>query len=216
MVKRRAKQESKGGNWLLTYGCLMTQLLVFFVMLFALAAATTEDQLKKIQRRVREYVAENNYQDLIHDVIDTKGLVISISSELMFESGKAELASEKSRNIITDLFTIFQEYPNRVVIEGHTDNRPISTPVFPSNWELSTARATSLTRYLIEELKYDPERLTSSGYGEYQPIASNETPQGRAKNRRVDVIVRRLTMQQYKEINKKMKEEAKKVISLTQ
>ncbi|MFH1379250.1 MAG: OmpA family protein, partial [bacterium] len=183
MVIRKAEQTSEKGNWMLTYGCLMTQLLVFFVMLFALASATTEDQLKKIQRRVRNYVTEHHHEQLIQDVINDKGLVISISSNLMFKSGEAELASDSAREVIKDLFAIFTEYPNRVIIEGHTDDRRIHTERFPSNWELSTARATTLTRYLIEELAFSPEKVTSSGYGEFHPLESNETPEGRAKNR---------------------------------
>lgn len=191
----------------------MTQLMVFFVMLFALAAATTEDQLKEIQRKVREYVAKNQYENMIYDKINNKGLVISISSKLMFESGEAELASEKARNIINDLFSIFKQYPNMVAIEGHTDNRRIKTPIFPSNWELSTARATTLTRYILEEQKFDPKRVTSSGYGEFHPVVPNDTPEGRAKNRRVDVIVHRLSMEQYQEVEKKLKDAAKKIVS---
>lgn len=215
MAFRKAKDATRqSGNWLLTYGCLMTQMLVFFIMLFALASATTEDQLKRIQKRVREYIAAQHYENLIYEEINFKGLVISISSKLMFKSGEAELVSKQSQDMIDDLFAIFIEYPNRVVIEGHTDNRKISTPIFPSNWELSTARATMLTRYLIEELKFDPEQVTSSGYGEYHPITSNDTPEGRAKNRRIDIIVRRLTMEQYKELNQKLKEATKEVISI--
>lgn len=214
MAFRKAKESSKGSNWLLTYGCLMTQLLVFFVMLFALTSATTEDQLKKIQSRVRSYVAENKHEQLIHNEINQKGLVVSISSKLMFKSGEAELASDEARKIIKDLFKIFTEYPNRVIIEGHTDNRRIHTEIFPSNWELSTARATTLTRYIIEEMNFSPRQVASSGYGEYHPVASNDTPEGRAKNRRVDVIVHRLTMGQYKKINESLKKEVKKAVSL--
>ena len=77
-------------------------------------------------------------------------------------------------------------------VEGHTDNLPINTPRFPSNWELSTARATSVIRYLIEEENLDPERLSAAGYGEYRPIDANDTPEGRARNRRVDLVILRL------------------------
>lgn len=213
-IRKKRGTETPGGNWMLTYGCLMTQLLVFFVMLFALASAKSEDQLKYIQKRVRQYIFQNHYEKLIHDEINVKGLVISISSELMFKSGEAGLASAKAKKIMEDLFSIFLEYTNMVAIEGHTDNRRIQTPLFPSNWELSTARATTLTRYLLENKKFDPKRVTSSGYGEFHPVATNDTVEGRSRNRRVDVIVRRLGMAEYKEMNRKRKEAAKKVVSV--
>ncbi|HHW18203.1 MAG TPA: OmpA family protein, partial [Firmicutes bacterium] len=80
---------------------------------------------------------------------------------------------------------------NPIRVEGHTDNWPISTDKFPSNWELSTARATNVVRFLIEEAGIQPERLQAAGYGEYHPIDSNDTPEGRQRNRRVDVILMR-------------------------
>ncbi len=74
-------------------------------------------------------------------------------------------------------------------IEGHTDNVPINTVRFPSNWELSTARATSIVSYLIGKFGFSPEKLSGSGFAEFCPIASNDTPEGRARNRRVDIVV---------------------------
>src|SRR5579871_58182 len=76
-----------------------------------------------------------------------------------------------------------------VRIEGHTDNVPIHTSVMTSNWELSTARSTELVRLLIQRYNFAPDRLSAAGYAEYHPIASNDTPQGRAQNRRVDVVI---------------------------
>jgi chemotaxis protein MotB len=77
----------------------------------------------------------------------------------------------------------------RLRIEGHTDNIPIHTPQMASNWELSTARSTEMVRLLIVRYGFPPERLSAAGYAEYHPIASNETPQGRAQNRRVDIVI---------------------------
>jgi len=79
--------------------------------------------------------------------------------------------------------------PNHVRVEGHTDNLPINTPKFPSNWELSTARATNCLRYLVERHRFPPEKISALGYAEYRPIATNTTADGRNKNRRVDIIV---------------------------
>ena len=82
-----------------------------------------------------------------------------------------------------------RELDNPIIIEGHTDNKPISTVKYPSNWELSTARATNIIKFLTENNLITPKRLSAVGYGEYMPIADNSTTTGRAKNRRVDIIV---------------------------
>ena len=79
--------------------------------------------------------------------------------------------------------------PNDIRVEGHTDNIPISSATYPSNWHLSVARALSTAYFLINEQKLDPEKVTVVGYAEYKPIADNLTPQGRAKNRRVDIVI---------------------------
>jgi len=83
--------------------------------------------------------------------------------------------------------------PNHVRIEGHTDDRPIETPIYPSNWELSSTRATTVVRYYVENHGIPPDRISALGYGEYRPIRANNTPENRARNRRVDVVI--LTME---------------------
>lgn len=183
--------------WMLTYSDLITQILIFFVMLFALSAAGVEDQLKEIKKRIEAYVLANNLQNSIFLDLNEKGLIISLRDRLMFASGEAEIFNE-AKIILKDITSILLEYPNNMRIEGHTDNVPINTTLYPSNWELSTARATNLTRYLIEELRFPPPRLSSSGYGEFQPVVPNATLEGKARNRRVDLLVARLSLQQQK------------------
>jgi chemotaxis protein MotB len=78
---------------------------------------------------------------------------------------------------------------NEILIQGHTDNVPINTPLFPSNWELSTKRATNVVVYLIESLNLDPSKLTATGNGEYRPIGDNNTAEGRQKNRRIEIMI---------------------------
>jgi len=120
--------------------------------------------------------------------LQTRGLVIHISESAFFDLGKADLKS-KAKNIL-DLISIqLLKVPNHIRVEGHTDNLPINTPKFPSNWELSTTRATVCLRYLIEKHDFPPERISALGYAEFRPITSNKTEQGRAKNRRVDIVV---------------------------
>ena len=197
-VPRRVDSEIKVGRsaptWMLTYSDLMTQVLIFFVMMFALASAMNEMQLVKLKKRLETYVTEKQLENYIGLKIDEKGLVISLREKLMFDSGKAKI-HEEAKYILKDLTKEIIDVPNNTRIEGHTDNVPIGPELkskFPTNWELSTARATNVTRYVLETLKFPPKRISSAGYGEYQPIVDNDTEEHRAMNRRVDIVVQRI------------------------
>ena len=96
----------------------------------------------------------------------------------------------EAKPLLNKLASILKRIPNQIVIEGHTDNRPIHTPQFPSNWELSTARAASLVRYLVEDQHLEAARFEVAGYGEYRPVAENGDDQGRKANRRVELIIK--------------------------
>jgi chemotaxis protein MotB len=116
-------------------------------------------------------------------------LIINIDDRISFDSGSAELKKEVL-NALGKVAEILSNYPeNRIVIEGHTDNVPISTKRFRDNWQLSTERALAVLSYLLKNTKLDPVRFSAAGYGEYQPIVSNDTPANRGLNRRVDIIV---------------------------
>ncbi|MEZ5321066.1 MAG: flagellar motor protein MotB [Microthrixaceae bacterium] len=118
---------------------------------------------------------------------ETRGLVVSIASEgVLFDPGSDELRPE-GRRVLDGLANQIRVAPNKVSIEGHTDDRPIATSRFPSNWELSTARATAVLRYLVGFQHADPAKLSASGYGDQQPAAPNDSEAGRARNRRVDI-----------------------------
>jgi chemotaxis protein MotB len=120
--------------------------------------------------------------------ITTDGLVISLHEAGFFPSGSAEVRAE-SVPMLAILATTLPSGPLRV--EGHTDNVPIHTAQFASNWELSTARSTAIARLLLERGPIDPANLAAAGYAEYHPIASNATEDGRMQNRRVDIILLR-------------------------
>lgn len=120
--------------------------------------------------------------------VDERGLTIRFADQVLFDLGKADLKPEAIQ-IIKKLSPMLKELPNPIRIEGHTDNLPINTPIFPSNWELSTHRATSVIRYLVEEEGFDPTKLSAAGYGEYRPIVPNDTAANRGLNRRVDIII---------------------------
>lgn len=119
-----------------------------------------------------------------------KGVVfISISDKLLFASGSDQV-NTSAYNVLGKVGTILKDKATMdVMIEGHTDSQPIASGKFKDNWELSTARATAITRYLQEQQQIDPARMTAAGRSFYVPIASNDTPEGRAKNRRTRIII---------------------------
>jgi chemotaxis protein MotB len=120
--------------------------------------------------------------------LDPRGLVISVREAASFAVGKADLDPEAER-LFHEIGVTLAEVPNAVRVEGHTDDVPISTTRFRSNWELSTARATSVVAYFVEHVGLAPDRLSAAGYGEFHPQVSNDSDHARAKNRRVDVVV---------------------------
>jgi chemotaxis protein MotB len=119
---------------------------------------------------------------------ETEGLVISLREFGFFDSGSASLKTS-AMAALDRIASILAVRTCKLRIEGHTDNVPIHTAQMASNWELSTARATELVRLLLQRYQFSPERLSAAGYAEYHPIASNLTPQGRAQNRRVDIVI---------------------------
>jgi chemotaxis protein MotB len=117
--------------WMVSYSDLVTQLLTFFIMLFALSAAATEDQLKKIKEKIDNYVVQNHLEKFVSTKITQKeGLVITFSEKYMFDSGKADIYPE-AKEVIKNIAALLVDEPNRIAIEGHTDNTPINTPEFP-------------------------------------------------------------------------------------
>ncbi len=134
-----------------------------------------EERLRRLDRRVRLR-------------FDPRGVVLMLSESGFFESGSAEVLPD-SLATLREAAAAVCELGTPVAVEGHTDDVPISTPVFPSNWELSTARATRLVRYLVEQAGCDPAKLTATGYAEHRPLGDNATAAGRALNRRVDLVV---------------------------
>ena len=119
---------------------------------------------------------------------DSRGVVVSVADKYFFESGSAEL-KENSRGILDKIASVLNEYPNMIRIEGHTDNIPINNGSFPSNWELSASRAINVAKYFMSSHNIQPGRISTIGYSEYRPVASNDTPEGRAKNRRVEIVI---------------------------
>ena len=117
-----------------------------------------------------------------------RGVVIRLNDTMLFDPGSAIIKSE-AMNTLQKIASTLEKFQNPIVIEGHTDSMPIRNERYPSNWELSTARATNIIKYMTDKYKFPPSRLSAVGYGEYMPLENNDTPIGRAKNRRVDIIV---------------------------
>lgn len=118
----------------------------------------------------------------------TRGIVVSLPEAGSFPAGQAEL-SAGAQLAMLGLAEQLRHLPNQIRVEGHTDDVPIHTAQFRSNWELSTARATTVVQYLIEAGGVDPARLAAAGYAEYRPRRPNDSPEARARNRRVDIVV---------------------------
>lgn len=114
---------------------------------------------------------------------------VSLSDKLLFKSGSAAV-EDKGRSAIKALAAVLEKNKSiDIAVEGHTDNIPIRTSVYKDNWDLSVARSANIVRMLCEEDKIDPKRVTAAGKGEYFPVATNDTPEGRAKNRRTDIVL---------------------------
>jgi chemotaxis protein MotB len=120
--------------------------------------------------------------------MDPRGLVVSMPEDAVFEVASTD-PSPTALALVSRLASAVRRLPNDVRIEGHTDNVPIRTPKYRSNWELSTARASAVVAYLIETEGFDPARLSAAGYGEFHPRVANDTAVNRARNRRIDIIV---------------------------
>jgi chemotaxis protein MotB len=150
-----------------------------------------QDKLETLKQQVEEYISENNMEAEVDVQLEAKGLVIRFKDNVLFDSGSAviKVASIDILEFLGDLLNSDEFMNEQIRVEGHTDDIPIKTLLYPSNWELSTHRASNVVKFFIESAQMMPDRLSASGYGEYHPIATNETPEGRAANRRVDIVV---------------------------
>jgi chemotaxis protein MotB len=115
-------------------------------------------------------------------------LVLRLPEHLLFDNAQAILR-EEGRAALGAVEDVLHDRAVRIRIEGHTDSVPIQTAQFPTNWELSTARATACVRYMLESKRIEPQRLSAAGYGEHHPVGDNATADGRARNRRVDIVI---------------------------
>ena len=213
-ARSAAVQEFGGGleAFLLTYADMITLLLVIFVMMytasnldeekFAEAMSSFQEKIVKIESvNVRltqdELKMLEKLRELVKDNIDpnaliagdTRTILFQIPSSDLFEPGGATLAEGAGNLILETIEDEMRDGVKQVVIDGHTDNVPTKTAIYPSNWELSAARASSVARFIIKKMRFNAKFLVVSGYGEHRPMKPNTSDDNRASNRRVEIKV---------------------------
>ena len=245
MARKKAEEEVKKGapEWMATYGDMVTLLLCFFVLLFAMSSVdsqkykavvqslsgalgvldsgttvtldplvnnypsdsptdtpTDAQEFGEMQEELQKILEESELNGQIKLEINERGLLIRFMDSVLFDSGKADLTPGAAQ-IIDKVSAIIKDSDKKIAIEGHTDDIPISTYKFPSNWELSTTRAVNVVKYMINN-GIDPVRLSAAGYADQHPISDNKTVDGRKNNRRVDMVILRSTTNQNELSNK--------------
>ncbi len=147
----------------------------------------TKSELAKIFHTLEELAYEFNLEKQINLVLTREGLVMRMSEHTVFGLGSADIAAE-ALPLLQKVGAIISKTAYQIQIEGHTDDLPIHTERYPSNWELSTARAVNVLRYFIKNHNVDPRRLAAEGFSEFHPVVANDTAENREKNRRVEII----------------------------
>ncbi|MBI5895897.1 MAG: flagellar motor protein MotB [Desulfobacterales bacterium] len=224
----RTEEKAQPLAWMTTFNDLMTLLMVFFVLLFAMGDLDPE-KFKTFQNQLQsglgvmhagrnageglpsesqgsvadkpgepaetlpEAASSENFQELtrtqgLEAEYTPKGLRITLSDALLFQSGSASL-TEQGLRLLGQISAVIKPTQRQVRIEGHTDDRPIATPRYPSNWELSAARAIGVVDYFINRGGIQASLLSAAGYGAFRPRASNDSEAQRAANRRVEIIL---------------------------
>ena len=149
--------------------------------------ADIRSELAKIFNNLEQLAQQFHLQDEVHLAFIGEGLVMRLSEHSLFDVGSAEISVE-ALPLLEKIGAVISKTAYLIRIEGHTDDLPIHTALFPSNWELSTARAVNVLRYFIKNHNIDPRRLAAEGFSEFHPLVANDSPENRASNRRVEII----------------------------
>lgn len=194
-------------RWIISYADFVTILFALFIVMWAISGNNVKENINpevlKQAFNINEQIkAEENEKNLIIEEIkqnkelienveiirDKKGLILRSNNSIFFEEGSADLTT-KGENVLSEIAKELSKIENPIIIEGHTDSTPINNIKFPSNWELSTTRATNIVKFLINNYNFSPKRLSAVGYGEFSPVIDNDNVKNRSKNRRVDIII---------------------------
>lgn len=146
------------------------------------------DVKRQLEDEIKGLIGGEEMKRNISVLSDERGIVIRILDKAFFDEGKADL-KERARKALDRILPVVRKINNHIRIEGHTDDIPIKTSEFKSNWELSVRRATEVVRYFVERYDFPPQRISAVGYAEYRPVMSNDTPDNRAMNRRIEIIL---------------------------
>jgi chemotaxis protein MotB len=221
----RAAAPCNTQSWLVTFNDMITLLMVFFVLLFAMGGMDLKrfksarnalqsalgvldagqhapgeiisDQSNKAAPAVEKRAANGETTDRnlqleatagLQAEYTAKGIHLTLDDKLLFASGHAQLSADGA-TLLDKVARIIKPLRRSIRVEGHTDNQPIETPLFPSNWELSTARAISVVKYLIDRAGIAPQALSAAGYGDSRPLEKNDSQAHMARNRRVEIIL---------------------------
>lgn len=182
----------------MSFNDLLTVLLTFFILLVSMSdirADKIQDVSSAAAKSFRTDVAEDRAVNLIRSLNTTQGIQarrveggvsIALSESLLYRSGSAEIVR---KDILMGLGENLKNQGGAIRVEGHTDSIPIVNGTYSSNWELSAQRAVNAVKFMVSECGIDPQRLSAAGYGDSKPLAPNSSPEGRAINRRVNIII---------------------------
>lgn len=145
--------------------------------------------LEEIKESMDAYILENQLDGKFETKLTREGLMLTIVDDVFFDKGSAEVKEEARRTAEEVAQLLYSDPPHEVVVSGHTDNIPISTSIYASNWELSVERAVNFMTVVLDNENLDPTLFSAKGYGEYQPAVPNTTAENRQKNRRVEILV---------------------------
>ncbi|HAX62371.1 MAG TPA: hypothetical protein DCX95_07465 [Elusimicrobia bacterium] len=216
MAQRRESDSQEGNIWTTVYSDMVTNLMLFFLMLYGLTrmsadmrsditkglekkfrgATSAEVRAEKVVKKFTEEETASKASDLAQSEkskytsveINEKQIKITLNSPVLFAPGSAQLP-DATKIALNDVAKIIKPVSNTIIIEGHTDNRPISRGQYATNWELSVARAYSVIEYFVRVKNIPAGRFVAAGYGEFRPVEGNETEEGRARNRRIEIVM---------------------------
>ncbi len=148
-----------------------------------------QKELSELEQRVAQYIQQNSLEEKLETSLTGEGLLVTIRDNVLFESGSADI-QENNLQVAREIASLMvMDPPRSIIISGHTDNVPISNSQFSSNWDLSVMRAVNFMKIILEHEQLNPEWFSAKGYGEFKPVAPNDTIEGRAENRRVEILI---------------------------
>lgn len=148
----------------------------------------TEDALTELMNDVEEFLEANDMNSIVSVNRTERGVILVLQERILFDPAQAQIVASEEP-FLDKIGSLLANMPNHVMVEGHTDDRPIANYRYPSNWELSGARAGSVVRYLIQESDIDESRFSVAGYSDTRPVAPNDSVVNRSKNRRVEIVI---------------------------